>query len=251
MNSDCCEIESQVENVSLYKKIKVALLFALITVAGITCINLPSCTSWEYLRLQHIGTLLLVIPLLYDSVKNRMPMSAYVGIVLFALLHVIGARWIYSYVPYREWSISLGVPANYWGVPTDFHGDLGAFFERCVLDGKVGFRNHYDRLIHFSFGLLMFPCLLYKACKWVEKKSMVAILVAWLLIQTGSMIYEIFEWQLSVWSKGGDAYNGQQGDIWDAQKDMALAMLGSMIMVLFNVIKDRCINPHHTKGETK
>ena len=244
-------LEPSIGNTPICKKIKTASLLALITLTGITCINLPPCTSWENFGLQHIGTLLLVIPLLYDSIKNRMPMSAFVGLILFALLHVIGARWIYSYVPYREWSISLGVPADFWGVPADFHGDPGTFFKECVENGKMEFRNHYDRLIHLSFGLLMFPFLLYKTRKWVDRNSMVAILVAWLLVQAGSMIYEILEWQLSVWSKGGDAYNGQQGDMWDAQKDMALAMLGSTIMVLFYVIKDRCINPHHTKGETK
>lgn len=240
MISVCCGIGMQSENASFHRTIKVALLLVLIAVTGITCIDLPPCTKMENFRLQHLGTLLLLIPLLYDSIKNRMPMSAFVGIILFAFLHVVGARWIYSFVPYREWSISLGVPANCWGVPADFHGDLGAFFEGCLAEGKMEFRNHYDRLIHFSFGLFMFPCLLYKARKWLEQKSMVAILVAWLLIQTGSMIYEIFEWQLSVWSNGGDAYNGQQGDMWDAQKDMALAMAGSTIMALFYAIKVKC-----------
>ena len=55
------------------------------------------------------------------------------------------------------------------------------------------------------------------------------------MIQTGSMVYELFEWLLTVvmTSEEADYYNGQQGDIWDAQKDMALAMLGSTIMLLF------------------
>ena len=46
------------------------------------------------------------------------------------------------------------------------------------------------------------------------------------------MIYELFEWLLTVvmTSEEADYYNGQQGDIWDAQKDMALAMIGSTIM---------------------
>ena len=68
---------------------------------------------------------------------------------------------------------------------------------------------------------------------------MIAIVMAWLLVQAGSMIYEIFEWQLSVRSKQGDAYNGQQGDIWDAQKDMMLAMVGSTLMAMFYVIKNK------------
>lgn len=213
-------------------KIKTALVLVILVAAGITCIN-PNYPKQIFL--QHIGTLLLLIPLVYDAIKNRMPMSAFVAMTLFALLHVVGANWIYSYVPYREWSISHGVPADYWGVPVGFQGDVKAFFEEHC---KV-YRNHYDRLVHFSFGFLLFPYLVHKCRRWVEGKPMIAIVMAWLLVQAGSMIYEIFEWQLSVRSKQGDAYNGQQGDIWDAQKDMMLAMVGSTLMAMFYVIKNK------------
>ena len=59
--------------------------------------------------------------------------------------------------------------------------------------------------------------------------------MAWLMIQTGSMIYELFEWLLTiiVSSEAANNYNGQQGDMWDAQKDMALAFVGSTISALF------------------
>ena len=58
------------------------------------------------------------------------------------------------------------------------------------------------------------------------------------MIQTGSMIYELFEWLLTIVmsSDAADSYNGQQGDMWDAQKDMALAMLGSTAMLLFYML---------------
>ena len=59
--------------------------------------------------------------------------------------------------------------------------------------------------------------------------------MAWLIIQTGSMIYELFEWLLTI----ADNYNGQQGDIWDAQKDMVLAMLGSTVMAAFYLCKNK------------
>ena len=60
------------------------------------------------------------------------------------------------------------------------------------------------------------------------------IFMAWLMIQTGSMIYELFEWLLTiiVSSEAANNYNGQQGDMWDAQKDMALAFVGSTISAL-------------------
>ncbi len=48
-----------------------------------------------------------------------------------------------------------------------------------------------------------------------------------------SCLYEIFEWMLTIVAAGetADRYNGQQGDIWDAQKDMALAALGAILVL--------------------
>lgn len=205
-------------------KVKLTLILLVVIVTIITCIN-PLYPHEQFL--QHAGTILLLIPLTSDVIKNRIPTLAFVGIVVFTLLHVIGARYIYSYVPYKDWAISLGI------VGADYFHDA---------------RNHYDRFVHFSFGVLLFPYLIYIAKKWLNQKRWVAILMAWLMIQTGSMVYELFEWLLTVvmTSEEADYYNGQQGDIWDAQKDMALAMLGSTIMLLFyflcNIKKKRSNN---------
>jgi putative membrane protein len=141
----------------------------------------------------------------------------FVCIVLFTLLHVVGARYIYSYVPYKEWSISAGI------VNANFFQDT---------------RNHYDRFVHLSFGLLMFPFFMHLCKEWLKLNIPTAILVSWLIIQTGSMIYELFEWLLTVvmTSEEADYYNGQQGDMWDAQKDMALAMVGSTILAICYII---------------
>lgn len=168
--------------------------------------------------LQHVGTLLLMIPIVHDLLKDRMPYPAFLGIVVFAILHVVGARYIYSYVPYKEWIISTGI------VDADFFG---------------GTRNHYDRFVHFMFGFLLFPYLMYLCRKCLNLNYMVAILFSWLAIQTGSMVYELFEWLLTILvsPEEADCYNGQQGDIWDAQKDMALAMIGSTIPALWYMCK--------------
>ena len=170
--------------------------------------------------LQHAGTVLLFIPLIVDTVKDKMPLSAFLGILLFAILHVIGARYIYSYVPYKEWSVSLGI------VDADFFQDP---------------RNHYDRFVHFSFGVLLFPYLQYACKRWFNLKTIPAVFMAWLIIQTGSMVYELFEWLLTIVlsPEQADNYNGQQGDIWDAQKDMVLAMLGSTMMAFFYICKKK------------
>lgn len=197
------------------KTTKTILFFIVILIGILTCIH-PIFPRDQYL--QHIGTILLLIPMVADLRKSRMPMSAFIGIALFTLLHIIGARYVYSNVPYKEWSVSLGL------VGADFFQDP---------------RNHYDRFVHFSFGVLLFPFLVYLCKERLRQKPLIAILIAWLVIQTGSMIYEMFEWLITVVMSPAtaDSYNGQQGDMWDAQKDMALALIGSTIAALFYLFK--------------
>ena len=196
-------------------KTKLALVLFVAIATIITCIN-PIYPHEQLL--QHIGTVLLFIPLITDVFKKAMPISAFVGLVCFTILHVIGARYIYSYVPYKEFAVSVGIV------------DSGFFQDP---------RNHYDRLVHFSFGVLLFPYLVFVCKKCFKQQRFVAVFMAWLMIQTGSMIYELFEWLLTIVmsSDAADSYNGQQGDMWDAQKDMALALLGSTAMLLFYMLR--------------
>ena len=196
-------------------KTKLALILLVAIVTMITCVS-PIYPHEQLL--QHIGTALLFIPLITDVFKKAMPMPAFVGLACFTILHVIGARYIYSYVPYKELAVSLGL------LDTGFFQDS---------------RNHYDRLVHFSFGVLLFPYLVYLCKKWFKQQQPIAVFMAWLMIQTGSMIYELFEWLLTIVmsADAADCYNGQQGDMWDAQKDMALALLGSTAMLFFYMLR--------------
>ena len=179
-------------------KTKLALILLVAIVTVITCVN-PIYPHEQLL-------------LITDVFKKAMPMSAFIGLACFTILHVIGARYIYSYVPYKELAVSLRL------VDTGFFQDS---------------RNHYDRLVHFSFGVLLFPYLVYICKKWFKQQQPIAVFMAWLMIQTGSMIYELFEWLLTIVmsADAANCYNGQQGDMWDAQKDMALALLGSTAML--------------------
>ena len=197
-------------------KTKLILIIIFLAFTAVTFIH-PVYPREQFL--QHAGTILLLIPLFADLVKDRMPMSAFVGILLFAILHVIGARYIYSYVPYKEWSVSLGI------VDENFFQDT---------------RNHYDRFVHFCFGVLLFPYLQYACKQWFNLKALPAVFMSWLIIQTGSMVYELFEWLLTIVMSPEQAgnYNGQQGDEWDAQKDMVLAMAGSTVLAVFYLVKN-------------
>lgn len=125
---------------------------------------------------------------------------------VFLALHIYGSHYTYSQTP-------LG----YW---------LGA---------QLGFeRNHYDRLVHFAFGLLLiYPLreLLQRAAglcgKWLTLLSLATVMAL-------SGLYEQVEMlaALVVAPDLGTAFLGTQGDEWDAQKDAGLAILGALLASL-------------------
>ena len=140
---------------------------------------------------------------------------------LFLALHTIGGRYIYSFVPYDEWFAALGLTT-----PSELFGWQ---------------RNHYDRLVHFAFGLLWFPLLRELLVRKGGLSPRWSTYVAVEAVLAASAAYEIFEWWLTLVMAPGnaDAYNGQQGDIWDAQKDMALAFVGALIAAVISSIRKK------------
>lgn len=179
----------------------------------IFAVFMMSISPYEYpeLHLNNIGSLFLLALMVLDIFKNVLGKLGFLGLFLFSVFHSIGSTWLYSFVPYNDWFINM------------LGFDLDAYFEFT--------RNHYDRFVHFSFGLLLLAStkdLIMHKYKFNVKQ---ALLVAFLSIQVFSMLYELFEWGIAVSLSEGmaESYNGQQGDAWDAHKDMALAMLGSII----------------------
>ncbi|HEX2762985.1 MAG TPA: DUF2238 domain-containing protein [Allosphingosinicella sp.] len=165
----------------------------------------------EIAWLQHVPTvaLLLSAPFLL----SRWPMSnAAVGcVLLFFALHTVGGRWTYSNVPYDQWAQALtGHPLS------DLLGTD---------------RNHYDRLVHFSYGALAILPVREALSRHLGVTPRIALYIAIESVLAVSALYEMFEWLLTLALAGPLAaeYNGQQGDMWDAQKDMALAALGAAL----------------------
>ena len=173
-------------------------------------------SSWHPLYprntlLQHAPTLLLLIA--GPGLLRRWPLGdAAVGaILLFFLLHALGARYSYSFVPYDAWARALT------------GREIGATF---------GFaRNHYDRLVHFAFGLLAVWPVREIGVRHIGLSPRMARWAAVTIMLAFGAVYEIFEWLLAVGMRPADAeaYNGQQGDAFDAQKDMAIALLGALL----------------------
>jgi putative membrane protein len=128
-------------------------------------------------------------------------------ILLFLALHAIGAHYTYAKVPIGFWL-------------------------RDLLHLK---RNHFDRVIHFGFGFL----LLYPMYEFLERcadaRKTWALWLAAVALAALSSFFEILEAIIAqiVRPDLGIAYLGTQGDIWDAQKDMAAAFSGAIIVALW------------------
>jgi putative membrane protein len=146
---------------------------------------------------------------------NRWPLStaSLACIILFLALHTIGGRYSYSAVPYDEIARAL---------------------TGTSISEAFGFsRNHWDRLVHLSYGLLAVPPVRELLERHLGVVPRMALYFAAESVFAVSAFYEIVEWLMTLLVAGPTAYayNGQQGDMWDAQKDMALAGLGALIML--------------------
>lgn len=134
-------------------------------------------------------------------------------IFVFLALHTIGAHFTYSMVPYdAAWAALGGNSINTW------------------LDAQ---RNHYDRLVHFAFGVLMTLPLRELLIHQIGVRGFWSWFLPFNLTLSSSLAYELIEWGAAEVFAGslGAAFLGTQGDEWDAQRDMALAGLGALLAI--------------------
>jgi putative membrane protein len=136
---------------------------------------------------------------------------SYTLIFLFLCLHTVGAHYTYAEVPYDQ----------------AFERLTGSSF-----NSLVGWRrNNFDRLVHFSYGLLLAYPIREVFLRVAGVRGFWGYFLPLDLTMSTSMLYELVEWAAAELFGGelGAAYLGTQGDIWDAHKDMALASLGALI----------------------
>jgi putative membrane protein len=199
------------------------MIIALLVAVGLVSIDQPHP---DVAPIHHVPTVLLALAAPW--LLKRWPLSNKAAgcITVFMLLHTLGGRYTYSNVPYDAWATTL-----------TGHSVSVAF----------GFtRNHYDRLVHLAFGLCIAPVVFEVLQEYAGIGRKLAIYLAIELVFATSALYEIFEWLLTLAAANAtaDAYNGQQGDIWDAQKDMAIAAFGAMVFAVFTVVR------WHKRGES-
>jgi putative membrane protein len=153
------------------------------------------------------------VPLAIATYRRfRFSDRAYVQATLFLVLHTIGSHYTYSEVPFGDWL-------------------------RDVLHLT---RNHYDRIVHFAFGLLMLRPVRELGLRGT--RGPVAVLYFSVAgVACWSVAYEIVEWLIAALADpaAGTAYLGTQGDVWDAEKDMALALCGGLLAAIVEWRVDR------------
>jgi len=166
--------------------------------------------------MHHSLTLIAVVALVGIQRRRRLPFSSVVLVLAFLALHTVAARWIYSYVPYERWVEAV----SGWRVG--------------------GGRNQFDRAVHVAYGLCLGPVLLRYLRDRGTRAIWAAVIAVDVVIST-SALYELLEWgiALTLAPDAAEAYNGQQGDVWDAQKDMTLATLGAVVAVTVALLARR------------
>lgn len=164
--------------------------------------------------LENALVVIFVGVLFFTYRKLTLSRISYFLIFLFLSLHLVGAHYTYSEVPYDAWFTSL----------------TGHTFNELV-----GWeRNNFDRIVHFCYGLLLAYPIREVFLRVVRLKGFWGYLFPLDIAMSTSMLYELIEWGAAAVFGGelGQAYLGTQGDIWDAHKDMALASLGALIAML-------------------
>lgn len=142
-------------------------------------------------------------------------------VFVFLCVHEIGAHYTYAEVPYDRWAEAL----------------IGT-----TITDLFGFsRNHFDRLEHFFYGALLSYPMREAYVRAQMLKGRLTYTVPISITLAFSAMYEILEWGAAeiVGGELGVAYLGTQGDVWDAQKDMALAGFGSILAMAVTYLVHR------------
>lgn len=164
----------------------------------------------EFWMAANILPVVLVIVLTLTHRLFALSTGSYALITIFLTLHTIGVHYTYAQVPFGGW------------LQQALHFD----------------RNHFDRIVHFSFGFLL-------TAPFEEWFRLYARARGWLIYYLPVMtvlglsgFWEILEsWAARTFKPDlGLTFLGSQGDVWDAQKDMTSALYGSLLCVALIVV---------------
>ena len=152
--------------------------------------------------------LVFVVAVAGYATYRRWPLSdlSYLLVAGFLVFHIVGAHYTYA-----------RMPAGFW------------------LQDTLGLsRNHYDRIVHFAFGLLV----TYPVLELVRRRSGIrgpwTVVTTFAIMVAASDLFEIAEWlvAIAVSPQAATTYLGVQGDPFDAEKDVAVAHIGVAVALV-------------------
>lgn len=164
--------------------------------------------------LENVLTAVVVPTAILTYRRFRVSDRAYIQATAFILLHTVGSHYTYSRTPVGEWI-------------------------RDTLDHS---RNHYDRVVHFAFGLLMLAVcreVFFRPPTQLPLRRRLGLSIASVVAMGAA--YEVLEWWTAVVvdPDAGAAFLGTQGDEWDAQKDMLCSAVGASLAALLDAFLQR------------
>ena len=174
---------------------------------------------------ENIPIVLLALTLAIMYAKGiRLSNLGYVFASVLLFLHTIGGHYTFERVPFDWFTKTFG-------------------FER----------NHYDRIAHFSVGFYAFGITELLIGRKLVTKPWVAYSFGIFCIGTVAALYEIIEWIYAALEGGsaGAAFLGSQGDIWDAQKDMAADISGAIFATAVYVLRNAAATSARVKVALK
>ena len=185
-----------------FKKNRWMQLFLLVFLV-IWADSLIGTTDMSNWILENILVFIFLPILIFTIKKHQFSDVSYLLLCIYLCLHVYGSKYTYADNPFGFW----------------------------LQDALDLSRNHYDRIVHFSFGFLLAYPMREMFLKWLKYPKWVAWSLPIEITLSISALYELIEWAVAdvFFQEQGRAYLGTQGDIWDAQKDIFLAFLGAIL----------------------
>ncbi|SDB85893.1 DUF2238 domain-containing protein [Williamwhitmania taraxaci] len=177
------------------------IFISCLTFVGVN--SLVGTTNISNWLLENTLTILFLIVITASYKRFKFSDLSYLLICMYLMLHIYGSKYTYAENPF-------------------------GYYLKDIFNGE---RNQYDRIVHFSFGLLLAYPMRELFLRWFKFSKIASWILPIEITLSISGLYELIEWSVAdiFFKAQGDAYLGTQGDIWDAQKDMFMAFLGAII----------------------
>jgi len=139
--------------------------------------------------------------------RFRLTPLAYFLILIHSIILMVGGHYTYAEVPLFNW--------------------IRDFFSMA--------RNNYDKIGHLAQGFV--PAIIAREIllrlEVIARKRWLPFIVICICLAI-SAFYELIEWWAALLSgEAAEAFLGTQGYVWDTQSDMALALLGTALALVF------------------